>query len=378
MKFRDIPGHESVKNRLRTMADSGRLPHALLLEGPPGIGKMALARAFAQYIHCENPTPDGEPCGQCQACLLHESMNHIDVQWVYPVVKLEGMNSAPTSEDFAEQWREYIDDRLFMDFQAWSETFPKRNAQPVTYVTESALLLHRLAFTSHVSKQKIVLWWLPEKMNEEAANKLLKIIEEPQDDTLFIMVSDRPAGILPTIYSRLQRIRLRRLSDEAVAQWLMANREVSPDDAMAAAHIAEGSVTEAMGVLARGGDRRDNFELFIKLMRLAYKRDVAALRQWADELAAMGRECEIRFYEQAVRLVRENFVYNYNVPDINYMTTAEAEFASKFARFITEANVERLIDTFSRAASEIGGNGNGRIINLDVAIRVIMLLIPGK
>lgn len=360
------------------MADTGRLPHALLLEGPPGIGKMALARAFAQYVHCENRTPEGEPCGECQSCRLHATMNHIDVQWVYPVVKLEGMTSAPTSEDFAEQWREYLDDRLFMDFQSWSETFSKRNAQPVTYVTESALLLHRLAFTSHVSKQKIVLWWLPERMNEEAANKLLKIIEEPQDDTLFIMVSDHPEGILPTIYSRLQRLRLRRLSDETVAQWLVNNQNTSSADALAAAHIAEGSPIRAMEVLAREGDRRDNFDMFVKMMRLAYKRDVAALRQWADDLAAKGRECEIRFYEQAIRLVRENFVYNYNVPDINYMTTVENEFASKFARFITEANVERIIETFNRAKSDIAGNGNGRIINLDVSIKIIMLLIPGR
>ena len=155
MKFSDIPGHETAKKRLRQMAMSGRL--------------------------------------------LHKAMNHIDVQYVYPVVKLDGMTSAPVSSEFTNQWNDYLSGRTYMDLAEWTATFGKKNAQPITYVTESNQLLHRLAFTSHVSKYKIVLWWLPERMNEEAANKMLKMIEEPFDDTLFIMASDSPRDILPTI-----------------------------------------------------------------------------------------------------------------------------------------------------------------------------------
>lgn len=375
MKFSDIPGHDSAKQRMRHMADTGRLPHALLIEGPAGIGKFSLARAFAQYIHCEHPTPDGEPCGQCQPCILHQAMNHIDTTFVYPVVKLEGMNSAPISADFHDQWLEFLDGRTYMDSQAWTSTFPKKNAQLLTYVTESNELIHNLAFTSHVSRYKIVIWWLPELMNQEAANKLLKLIEEPYDDTLFIMISDNPADILPTIYSRVQRIRLKRLPDDIVSQILQRNYDLTESDAMAYAHIAEGNVTRAIDAMNQSKESAENFDLFVRLMRLAYQRNVHELRVWGEELAALGRDREVRFYEYAIRLIRENFIFNFNLPTINYMTASEQQFSTRFARFIHEGNVEKLISTFDRARADIEGHANGKIVNLDVAIKVIMLLI---
>ena len=376
MKFSEIPGHETVKQRLRQMALSGKLPHAILLEGPAGVGKMALARAFAQYIHCEHPDPNGDACGRCHSCRLHEAMNHIDTQYVFPVVKTDGMNSNPVSDDFRDQWVEYLKDRIYMDYQGWTALFGKKNAQLLTYVTESSALLHRLSFTSHVSRYKIVVWWLPEKMNEEAANKLLKMIEEPFDDTIFIMVSDRPRDILPTIYSRVQRIPVKRLPDETVARYLCDNYEISEADALAAAHLAEGNVVKAMEVLNQSKETALFFDMFVKLMRLAYQRNVAELRRWSDDLAALGRDCEIRFYDYAMRMVRENFVYNFNVPEISYMTSTEEQFSVRFARFITVDNVERIIRVFDRARTDIAGNANGKIVNLDVTIKIIMLLLP--
>ena len=378
MKFSEIPGHETVKQRLRQMALSGKLPHAILLEGPAGVGKMALARAFAQYIHCEHPDPNGDACGRCHSCRLHEAMNHIDTQYVFPVVKTDGMNSNPVSDDFRDQWVEYLKDRIYMDYQGWTALFGKKNAQLLTYVTESSALLHRLSFTSHVSRYKIVVWWLPEKMNEEAANKLLKMIEEPFDDTIFIMVSDRPRDILPTIYSRVQRIPVKRLPDETVARYLCDNYEISEADALAAAHLAEGNVVKAMEVLNQSKETALFFDMFVKLMRLAYQKNVAELRRWSDDLAALGRDCEIRFYDYAMRMVRENFVYNFNVPEISYMTSTEEQFSVRFARFITVDNVERIIRVFDRARTDIAGNANGKIVNLDVTIKIIMLLLPKK
>ena len=375
MKFSDVLGHNSAKDRMRQMVHSGRLPHAILLEGPPGIGKMSLARAFAQYIHCENVDHNGDACGKCQPCRLHQSMNHIDVQYVYPVVKLDGMKTAPTSGDFYQEWTEYLDGRVYMDVRHWADSFGKKNGQPQTYVTESAALIHRLAFTSHVSRHKIVIWWLPEKMNEEAANKMLKMVEEPFEDTIFIMVSDNPREILPTIYSRVQRIELKRLPDAVVAEYLTNNYEISHTDALATAHIAEGNVTKAVQLLNQSKETKEFFDAFVSLMRLAYQRNVQGLRDWADDIAGMGREREIRFYEYAMRMIRENFVYNFHIPDLNYMTGTEAEFSTRFSKFINEANVEKIIATFDKALIDISGNANGKIVNFDVAIKIIMLLI---
>ncbi|MCM1292716.1 MAG: DNA polymerase III subunit delta [Bacteroides sp.] len=375
MKFSDIPGHENAKTLMRRLVETDRIPHALLLEGPEGIGKLSLARAFAQYIHCENRTPDGEPCGHCQPCILHQSMNHIDCTYVYPVMKLDGMSSAPVSSDFRDQWLDYLDDRKYMDFQRWTSMFGKKSGQPVTYVTESSALIHQLAFTSHISRYKTVVWWLPEKMNIEAANKLLKLIEEPYDDTVFIMVSDSPRDILPTIYSRVQRISLKRLPDEIVENHLAKHHNLSKEDAKAMAHLANGNITRAEAEVSQSKESQEYFDLFVRLMRLAYQRNVQALREWSEELNALGRDRMVRFYDYSSRMVRENFMNNFPVPEITYLNSAESQFATRFSPFINEANVELLIDTFGKAATDISANANGKIVNLDVAIKIIMHLI---
>ena len=222
MKFSDIPAHKEVKERLRAMVDADRIPHALVLEGPSGIGKLALARAMAQYIHCTNRTPDGDSCGECPSCRQHQSLNHIDTIYVFPVVKTDKFrNSAPISDDFMAEWRDYLAGRTFMDYSKWADSFGKKNAKPSNYVTESSALIHKLSLTSHGTRYKVVIWWLPELMGEETANKLLKLIEEPAEDSILIMASDNSRNILPTIYSRLQRVEVRHLSDDTVAQYLM-------------------------------------------------------------------------------------------------------------------------------------------------------------
>lgn len=375
MKFSDIPAHTEIKNALRNIVNSNQIPHALLLEGPSGIGKFAMARALAQYIHCTNRDPDGDACGKCKSCLLHQSLNHIDVSYVFPVVKLDNMKTAPTSDDFITEWNDFFNSRIYMDINAWSATFTKKNANPVTYVTESGSLIHKLAFTSHISLQKIVLWWLPERMNEEAANKLLKLIEEPYENTLFIMVSDNPREILPTIYSRVQRVEMKRLPDNIVADNLQnSHPELQRQNALALAHISDGSMITAEQNYSWSGESTEFLDQFIQLMRLAYQRKIKDLRQWANSLADMSREKQIRFYDYTMRMIRENFILNFHLPELSYLNTAEAGFSAKFSPYINERNVEKLMNVFNNARNDISGNGNAKIINLDAAIKVILLL----
>lgn len=373
MKFADIPGHKEVKETLRKIADSGRIPHALLLGGPSGIGKFALARAFAQYINCRDRR-DGDSCGSCPSCIRHQAFTDIDTHFVFPVVKREKDTRAPVSDDFIDSWKEYLEGRVHMDFSEWTRQLDKKNAQPVTYVTESEDLMHKLSFASRVSKYKIVLWWLPEKMNVEAANKLLKLIEEPYEDTIFIMVSDNPKQIIETIYSRLQRINVRPLSDKLIAEELESRYALDNADAMMIAHNATGSMSDAIRALDNRNTDTQYLELFISLMRLAYQRKVADLREWANDLASLGRESEAGFYDFATRLIRENFIFNFGESRLSYLNNKERDFSRNFARFITVNNVEKLIEVFDKAKTDILGNGNGKIVNFDVAIRVILLL----
>ena len=375
MLFKEIPVHENNRQRLLSLADNDRIPHALLIEGPSGTGKFALARAFAQYIHCTGRKPgDKDSCGVCPSCIQHQSMSHIDTHYVFPVVKLDKMTNAPVSDDFLTEWKEYLDGRRFMDFSVWTETFDKKNAQPITYANESGALLRKLSFAAHGSKYKVVLWWLPEKMNEEAANKILKMLEEPWEDTLFIMVSDNPKELLPTIYSRVQRISTGRVADSVIAGILETERGIGSEDAMSIAHNADGSVTAALRSIGSRSDENEFFNMFVTLMRQAYQRKIADLKEWSAALATLGREKEIKFYEYSVRLIRENFIYNFKLPQLNYLNSTESAFSVRFARFINERNVEKLIEVFDKARIDIAGNANGKIVNLDVAIKVILLL----
>ena len=372
MKFSDIPFHETAKERIRAMVDSDRIPHALLIEGAPGIGKFALARAAAQYIHCEN-RHDGDSCGECPSCLQHASFNHIDTHFVFPIIKKKS-GSPSFCDDFLEEWRNFITDNPYMDFQQWMSYLDSPNTQPLIYVDESDALIHKLSFTTHSSKYKIALVWLPERMHVSAANKLLKQIEEPFSDTLFIMVSNNAKEILPTIYSRVQRIELKRLPDEVIANQLATRYALDNSDAMAIAHLAEGSMIRAKNYLNKSSENHHFLELFMALMRLAYQRHVKELKEWATDIASLGRETELRFLEYCMRLIRENFIMNLHVSSLNYMNREEAAFGANFARFINERNVLKIVDELDKASIDIAGNGNAKIVLFDMAVRMIILL----
>lgn len=373
MKFSDIPGHESAKERMRAMVAEGRIPHALLISAPIGSGEMMLARAFAQYIHCTNHTADGDSCGVCPACIQHQTFNHVDTHFVFPVLKKKS-GGVTLSDDYISEWKRFLTDDPWMDFRAWPTQLGQPNGQPRIYVDDADELRRKLSFTARTSAHKIALVWLPEKMMEAAANKLLKLLEEPSSDTIFILVSNNTSQILPTIYSRTQRMELRRLSDSTVASMLMADCGVNEADALAAAHNAEGNYSAALSSLRSSEISSTFLELFMRLMRSAYGRKVADLKVWSEKLAELGRDSESRFLAYCERMVRENFILNLHNPDLNYLDSAEQAFSARFCPFINERNVEKLISEFERARIDIEGNGNAKIVLFDLAIQVIMLL----
>ena len=375
MRFADIPGHEDVKNRLRAMVDSGHIPHALLLEGPEGSAKFSLARALASYIHCTNRS-DGDSCGKCPSCLQHQNLNHIDTFFSFPVLrKKSGQDTI--SDDYAPEWRQFLHDSPFMDFSQWLSLLGNVNGQPVMYVDEATELLRRLNLTARQSKYKIVLMWLPERLNEAAANKLLKLVEEPYSDTLFIMTSDNPDNILPTIYSRTQRIGVKRYSDDEVAA-ILAREGVDEDEAFALASLSDGNVNSALRMLGTDKLKQRYLELFMSLMRLAYTRKVGELRRWSEEVAALGREATMRFYDYCARMVRENFILNIGDRRLVAMSPEEMDFSKRFSPFINVANVEAIFNTLNSAVEDTALNGNAKIIAFDLAVKMILLIKRGQ
>lgn len=375
MKFSEVIGQEGAKTRLINMIDNDEIPHALLIHGEAGVPKLALARAVAQYIHCEN-RQNGEPCGVCPSCLQHQSMNHADTYFSFPIVKKSGRSEEnANSDDYIQEWKEFINDNpLVENYEKWLGYLKNENAQPVIYKGESVNIIHKMSLSSLSTKYKILIMWLPEKMNVTCANRLLKLIEEPSSDSIFLLVSDNCNAILPTIYSRTQRVELKRLSVDTIANYLENKYQIERKDALAVAATADGNVILAENNLAFDSENKEFFKEFVSLMRLAYSRDLKQLRDWSERIFAYKREKIRRFLKYAGRMVRENYIYNIRDPKLNYMTQEEETFSVRFSPFINEGNVIKMIEELNRAEIDIAGNGNGKIILFDLAIKITILI----
>lgn len=364
MKFSEIAGHKDTIESLRTIADSGRIPHAILLSGISGIGKFRLARAFAQYVHCRHHV-NGDSCGVCPSCVQHSKHNNPDLHFVYPVVKREG-NSVST--DYIGAWKEMLDDWSYMPPEKWNDLLQAGNSQPGIFVNESEDIVARASLSAYQENFKIFLIWQPEKMRPEAANKLLKVIEEPFEDTLFILVSNDDSKILPTIFSRTQRFHMNPLSEEDIASHLRGSRGVAPQIAGAASRIAEGSMGKAEELACHPDELMEFSALFKDAMRNGYALKAQSLKNLSEQIASMGREKILRFLNYCGRMVRENFIYNMRMPQISLMTPDEEQFSQRFAPFIHEGNVEGLATEIGRAANDIERNANAKIVLFDLML----------
>ncbi len=373
MKFDDILGHDNVKQRLRKMAAEDKIPHALLFEGPEGIGKLAMARAFAQYLHCQNPTGDGNPCGLCPSCLQYRTFNQPDTFFVFPIYKKKSGKDS-FCDDFAGEWEEFLSENIYADFSTWVKILDSGTAKPVIYNNEGDAILRKISVKSYSSRYKIMILWLPEKMNEQCANHLLKIIEEPYEDTLLFFVSNTPNEILPTIYSRVQRVIMKPLPLPLIAGYLSDKYAVDGNLAVSVANLSGGSVTKAEALLNINEDNKMFLELFKRLMRSAYVKNLRDLKDWAEEVAGLKREKCCFFLSYVAKLIRENFIYNIGNASLNYMTKEEEEFGAKFSPFINERNVAVIVNEIDKAVADISRNANGKIVLFDFAIKMIIAI----
>lgn len=372
MRFSDIPGNENIKKTLRGYKESGHIPHAVMISGPAGSGKMLLARAYAQYLHCENPR-DGEPCGICSNCLLHKNLSHPDLHFVYPLVKSEKLKRN-VSKDIHEYWLRMLEENPSMSYEKWLEIIEAGNSQPMIYVNEANDIVLADSYPPYTAKYKIFIVWLPERMNIEAANKLLKVIEEPSDGTIFIFVSNNDLMVLPTIFSRVQRLSTGRLSDDEIAAYLTARYHVDPSEARRDARACDGSLIKADEAGTHTGENAEFLSLYQEIMRAAYAKKVAALKSLADATASMGREKIRRFLDYMSRMIRENFIYNLSCGSLNSMTEEEEKFSTRFSPFINHANVEDFAEETDKARRDIERNGNAKLILFDYFIICIILL----
>lgn len=371
MRFADLIGNEKAVQAVRYMVDSDRIPHALLLSGPSGIGKMKLARALVSYINCEN-RQGGDSCGVCPSCRRNAAGNNPDIHFIYPIYKNKS-RKREISSDYREEWKRMLRESPYMDPTEWLRIMEAENSQPGIYVNDAEEISRIASISAYADRFKIFIIWLPERLQTEAANKILKILEEPYTDTLFIAVSNDPASILPTIYSRMRRVELQRPPSELIEQSLIA-KGITPATAPVIANLAQGSLLNAERLMSHEGETSEFRELFQRMMRLSYGRQISALRTLADELSSLGREKSIRFLDYCARMTRENFISNLCVPPLNVMTREESEFSQRFAPFINQANVEAIIKDIDDARRDISRNANARLVWFDFSILLLVNL----
>lgn len=380
MRKSEIIGQQEAWERLMQMVHEDRLPHAMMLCGAQGSGKMALALAFANYLLCRNHTQGDEACEVCPQCKMLKKWEHPDLHFSFPTIKLPSMGSdhKPVSDDFIREWHEMLESGPYFSMDQWMTAIGAENQQAIITAGESDDLVRKLSLKSSQGGYKISIIWLPERMNIECANKLLKLIEEPPQGTIFIMVCEEPDKLLETIRSRTQRIDVRRISSESIAVALQQKHGLGAESSMRLARLANGSWLKAVRELENDSENDDFLADYQQLMRLAYQRNVRNLKKWSEHMQTYGREKQKRFMDYFMRLTRENFMYNFGNPDLNYMSEKEEEFATKFARFINENNVIAMTEMAEKIQRDIKQNANAKIVFFDMALRMIMMLLQKK
>lgn len=376
MLFKDIAGHRKIKEKLLITIKNQRISHALLFAGPEGNGKLAIAVAYAQYLSCQNKN-ENDSCGECPSCKKYNKLIHPDLHFVYPVVKVKGITK-PVSDDFIKNWREFILGNSYHSFNKWLEFLGVENQQAGIFAQESHEVIRKLNFKTYESEYKIMIVWMPEKMNITASNKLLKMIEEPPEKTLFILVSENSENLLKTILSRTQFVKIPKISKTAMFEKLKEKYNFADDKINEIVRLAEGSFLRAEEIILGGNETlNNNFELFAKMMRNCYSDKFVELISWTEQISKLGREKQKEFLLYSLRMIRENFIFNIspeNSERIVFLANREKSFSEKFNQFIHKNNIEGLTTQFSNASKFIERNGYDRLVFLDLAIKTARLL----
>lgn len=372
MFFKDIIGQEETKQRLIQEVSEGRIPHAQLICGPEGVGKFPLALAYARYLSCTNRSAT-DACGTCPSCVKFNKLVHPDVHFVFPIVK-SAKGKREVCNDYIVEWRKFVLNNPYFNLNHWLNAIDAENSQAIIYAKESDEITKKLSLKSSEGGFKITIVWLPEKLHPVCANKLLKLLEEPPEKTIFLLVSEAPEMILPTIQSRTQRFNIRKINEGSIAQVLQEKYGIQQTDSLSIAHLANGNFIKALETIHLNEENQLFFELFVNLMRLSYQRKIKEMKLWSEQVASMGRERQKNLLNYCQRMIRENFIYNLRRKELTYMTIDEQNFATRFAPFVNERNVMGIMDELSEAQQHIEQNVNAKMVFFDFSLKMIVLL----
>lgn len=371
MLFAEIPGNNKVKQELISSLKKGRIAHAQLFLGKPGNAKLALAIAYAQFLNCEYKKED-DSCNNCHSCLMYNQLSHPDLHIIFPVLKINKIKD-PISENFIAQWRELILQNPFTSLQDWYQHLGAENKQGVIYKHEAKELQKKLTLKNYESAFRIILIWMPEKMNHTTANKLLKLIEEPPKGTYILMVSEDYEQLLPTITSRTQIIKNKPFNNLEVASFLQKEKGISNEIAETIAINAKGDMNKAIQFCVDEIEEVSSIESFQKWMQICYKVSLKELSTLTDEFAKKGRENQKVFLHYSSTLIRECLMFNTFNKEMSADNKQE-QFIKNFAPYIHEENSVAIFDRLEKAIKNIERNANPKIIFYELSLQMVRLL----
>jgi len=368
--FKNIIGQKPVKEKLLNMLQDGRVPHALMFTGPEGSGNLAAAFAFVQYLFCQNKQPH-DSCGACPSCLKVSKLIHPDLHLVFPIPLSKNVR---TSNDLLTEFREVFIEAPYINVHDWFDSLSAENKQPTIPTDEANDILKKLSYTSYEGGYKIMIIWQPEKMNASSANKLLKILEEPPEQTLFLLVCNHPDQLLATIISRVQQIPFYKIDNEDIVNGLVDEFSCQPQAAKQAALLSDGSYREAQLLLQHLDGGTAYLQNFRTFMLIALKFDAVKAVAWIDENARSGREKQKQFLQYGLEIFRDCLMFNFGSVDLVRHSGEEKEFITKFARFVNQRNYERLLEEFNSAFYHVERNANPKILFMDLIMKTNELI----
>jgi DNA polymerase-3 subunit delta' len=379
MQFSQIIGQEHLKNHLTKSADLGRIPHAQLFIGPEGSGTLAAAIAYAQYILCKNA--DGENSGGNESCnLKFSNLTHPDLHFVYPTVTALNVTSKPKSVDFIKEWRQFLTENLYGSLFDWLHFLEAGNKQGEIRKDDAQEILRLLSLKSYEGGYKIMIIWMADKMNIPTSNKLLKLLEEPTEKTVFILVAENEEDIIQTILSRCQVLHFNGLNENSIAEKLIIDFQVEEREARKMAHQAQGNFNKALKLLNNNGEDGVFEEWFVEWVRAAFRAKgnasaISDLIKWSETIAAIGRETQKKFLNYCIEMFRQALLINYQTTSLVYMEPKVAKFKlENFAPFVNGSNIDAIFAELSDAIYHIERNGNAKIILTDLSIKLTRLI----
>ena len=379
MQFSEILGQEHIKSHLTKSANLGRIPHAQLFVGPEGSGTLPMAIAYAQYIICSNQ--NAENSGANEACnLKFNKISHPDLHFIYPTVSTEEVKTKPKSIEFITEWRQFLSENLYGSLFDWYQMLGVKNKQGEIRVDDAQEILKSLALKSYEGGYKIMIIWMADKLNTAASNKLLKLLEEPTDKTVFILISENEEDIIQTIRSRCQVLHFNGLPEQIIAEALVSRENIEAKTAAKIAHQAQGNYNKALQLLQPDSESVFFEKWFVDWVRAAFraKGNASAIQdliQWSEQIAGLGRETQKKFLHFCIDMFRQALLLNYQIPSLVYIEPQVEKFKlENFAPFVNGNNINDIFQELSDAMYHIERNGNAKIILTDLSIKLTRLI----